>query len=253
MALFHKALWQGPVPNKTPNGIQRPLMGLVLHIEQGSEASANAWFHNIKAQASAHFGNPKTGTLDQWVDTNDMAWAEMAGNPKWISVEHEGFSGEMLTPSQLENDAQLLAWLHQTEGIPLVITDDPSKPGLGWHGMGGDNWGGHIHCPGDPIKAQRGAIIARAKAILGIQDPAPTAPSKPPVVPSKPVKPTLALGAKGFPVSQLQQALNLKGYKLMSDGVFGAQTELAVKDFQAKHGLGVDGIVGPATWKALSA
>jgi len=247
MALFYKATFQGPVSNKTPNGIQRPLMGLVLHIEQGSESSANNWFHNIKAQASAHFGNPKVGTLDQWVDTNDMAWAEMAGNPRWISVEHEGFSGESLTATQLENDAQLLAWLHQTEGIPLVITDSPDQPGLGWHGMGGVNWGNHLSCPGEPIKAQRAAIIARAKQILGVPD----APK--PLAPATVAQPQIGLGAKGAPVFKLQQFLELKGYKVMVDGIFGASTEGAVRQFQASQHLGVDGVVGPATWKALGA
>ena len=32
---------------------------------------------------------------------------------------------------------------------------------------------------------------------------------------------------------------------------FGAETLRAVKEFQKKHDLVVDGIVGPKTWKAL--
>jgi murein L,D-transpeptidase YcbB/YkuD len=38
---------------------------------------------------------------------------------------------------------------------------------------------------------------------------------------------------------------------LAVDGVFGANTETAVRDFQEGAGLVVDGIVGPATWAAL--
>ncbi|PGS46819.1 hypothetical protein COC46_20550 [Bacillus sp. AFS041924] len=35
------------------------------------------------------------------------------------------------------------------------------------------------------------------------------------------------------------------------DGVFGILTEKAVKEFQHKNGLVVDGIVGPKTWAKL--
>ena len=167
MAKFSKADQRGPVPNRTVNGMVRPLKGLVLHIEEGSEEGTNSWFHNSKSQVSAHFGNPKKGNLDQWVDTKDKAWAEEGGNSEWISIENEGKSGDSLTPSQLENVAQLLAWLHRTEGIPLQITNKVTRRGLGWHGMGGAAWGDHLACPGDPIKHQRPAIIARAKEIVG--------------------------------------------------------------------------------------
>jgi peptidoglycan hydrolase-like protein with peptidoglycan-binding domain len=37
------------------------------------------------------------------------------------------------------------------------------------------------------------------------------------------------------------------------DGVFGPQTQQAVKDFQQSEGLLADGIVGPVTWSHLTA
>lgn len=180
MSKFHKATWRGPISNETHAAMVRPIMGLVLHVEDGSEDGTNSWFHNPKAQASSHFGNPLKGPLDQWVDTDDKAWAEMDGNSRWISVEHEGFSGKAPAPtaSQIENDAQLLAWLHKTEGVPLRITNSVNRRGLGWHGMGGAAWGGHYDCPGDRIKKARREIVRRAKQIVQEGKPKPPTHAK---------------------------------------------------------------------------
>lgn len=160
------AVWIGPTGNKTIGGMTE-VRGLVLHVQQGSEAGTEAWFKESASKASSHFLAPKGAGLRQLVDTADKAWAEAGGNAHWVSLENEGYSGTPLTPSQVEDAAQLLAWLHTQYGVPLESTDDVNGRGLGWHGMGGDAWGGHPDCPGDPIKAQRPAIIARAEAILG--------------------------------------------------------------------------------------
>lgn len=62
----------------------------------------------------------------------------------------------------------------------------------------------------------------------------------------------LKKGMKGAEVKQLQQALTNKGYSTKGiDGIFGAATESAVKKFQKDKKLTADGIVGPATKKAL--
>ena len=36
-----------------------------------------------------------------------------------------------------------------------------------------------------------------------------------------------------------------------TDGIFGAETEAAVRQFQRTHGLTVDGVAGVKTWNAL--
>jgi hypothetical protein len=55
-------------------------------------------------------------------------------------------------------------------------------------------------------------------------------------------------GDKGDDVKLAQTKLGIK-----SDGVFGADTESAVRSFQAKNNLEVDGIVGHLTWALLEA
>jgi peptidoglycan hydrolase-like protein with peptidoglycan-binding domain len=57
----------------------------------------------------------------------------------------------------------------------------------------------------------------------------------------------LSSGAEGRQVQLLQQALGIR-----TDGVFGPETEEAVRSFQASRGLTVDGIVGSLTSAALS-
>lgn len=165
MARNPAATWRGPVPNV--GGSMSSYDLFVVHIQDGSEAGTDAWFHNPAAQVSAHFGNPKTGDLDQWVDTDQVAWAEAADNAKSISVESEGFSGQTLTDSQLENVAQLFVWANKTHGIPLQITTDPNGRGMIGHGQLGAAGGGHYDCPGTPILNQFPAIMARAKQIAG--------------------------------------------------------------------------------------
>ncbi len=53
-------------------------------------------------------------------------------------------------------------------------------------------------------------------------------------------------------VRQLQTLLNNNGANLAVDGNFGAKTLAAVKDYQTKNNLKVDGIVGTNTWGSLN-
>jgi N-acetylmuramoyl-L-alanine amidase len=65
--------------------------------------------------------------------------------------------------------------------------------------------------------------------------------------------PVLRPGMEGDAVRQLQQRLRAKGfYSGAIDGLFGTQTEAAVRRAQAANDLTVDGIVGPATWRVLN-
>jgi peptidoglycan hydrolase-like protein with peptidoglycan-binding domain len=57
---------------------------------------------------------------------------------------------------------------------------------------------------------------------------------------------SLSSESQGRQVEMLQEALGIG-----VDGVYGPETEGAVRSFQAHHGLAVDGIVGPATIAAL--
>lgn len=122
---------------------------------------------------------------------------------------------------------------------------------------------------------EAGQVKPPAPAMPGVPSPAPVKPPMPaplpPVVivtpPIAPVPvpqapapttiagPNLKRGSSGARVLLVQHRLASLGYSLGksgADGQFGPSTEAAVKAFQKSNGLGVDGIVGPATQVALA-
>ncbi|MGA4508952.1 peptidoglycan-binding domain-containing protein [Propionibacteriaceae bacterium G1746] len=64
---------------------------------------------------------------------------------------------------------------------------------------------------------------------------------------------TLREGNTGNAVKALQTQLLRNGYSLSVDGSFGPATLSAVRSFQSKKGLTVDGVVGANTWRGLIA
>lgn len=103
-----------------------------------------------------------------------------------------------------------------------------------WNTTHSENW--HwCWCLGDgPMPP---AVLAEETHV-----PNPPAPTPPRV---------LRQGDTGEDVKTLQLKLNAKGFSLLVDGKFGALTAQAVRDFQLRANITVDGVVGPETWKAL--
>lgn len=125
---------------------------------------------------------------------------------------------------------------------------NPDIEGGKWRPYGGANPHDH-HCH---VSVRHQPVYADSKAgwditrfAAGITPDHQVAPA---VVPPRP---TLRPGSKGDAVKTLQRLLGFKGDDV--DGVYGhdKQTEKAVRAFQQKNGLVVDGVVGPYTWRAL--
>jgi peptidoglycan hydrolase-like protein with peptidoglycan-binding domain len=57
---------------------------------------------------------------------------------------------------------------------------------------------------------------------------------------------SLNRGSTGKDVERVQRAIGVN-----PDGVFGPKTEAAVRAYQQRHGLSVDGIVGPQSWNVM--
>ena len=101
----------------------------------------------------------------------------------------------------------------------------------------------------DPPFTVKGHAVTVA-ALQGAGASAP--PSAPAPAPSRPVLKRRDPMMRGPEVKTLQTALHRQGITLSVDGIFGSDTEAAVKAFQRRRGLDVDGIAGEATWAALA-
>jgi len=174
------ARWVGPTQNCTEDGMSSDVRGCVEHIASGSFLGTIAWQRNPDANVSSHFIVSRAGEIVQMVDTDDASWAQKDGNGTWLSIENEGRTSgdpgyqpglERLTDAQVDANARIFAKAHQVYGakkVPLQLAASPAGRGLGHHSMGyeaGQNWG-HEFCPGQTIKSQKPAILARAIQIV---------------------------------------------------------------------------------------
>jgi hypothetical protein len=101
-------------------------------------------------------------------------------------------------------------------------------------------------------------IVTPTPTPVTIVVPTPTPTHVPPTPTPKPVcPPTIQSGSTGTWVKTLQQDLNSRGITdqngnpLVVDGNFGTLTLSAVKKWQTREGISVDGVVGPITWHTL--
>jgi peptidoglycan hydrolase-like protein with peptidoglycan-binding domain len=67
----------------------------------------------------------------------------------------------------------------------------------------------------------------------------------------KPGTRILKRGDTGIDVSELQGLLKVNGYNIERNGIFDAETQQAVMDFQLCHRLNSNGMVTPITWTVL--
>lgn len=226
---YPAAEWK-PVPSHS--GAMTEDLGLIEHVTT-NHSDPYGFFRSPGNEASSTVWVRKDGHVEQYVEFGTKAWAQAAGNATYNSVETDGTPEEPLTPEQVEAVAHLYAWGHVHRGWKLQIAEKPGEPGYGWHGMGGEAWGGHVHCPGDIRKAQRQDILDRAIELLdaGHQPPAPErAPSHPVLTPTH-VAATHPM--KSAEVAELQAATHQT-----EDGFWGAHTDhaLFVLRAVARHG-----------------
>jgi hypothetical protein len=225
----------------------QPTRGLIPHVQVGNGSLFNS-FNNPENEVSSHLWLSKDGRFEQYVPFDVKAWAQVSGNPYWISCECEGFPEENYTPIQVQRLGELFAWGMRELGWRPEITDSTNGYGIGTHRMGGVDWGNHS-CPGVIRADRRGDILALA-----------TDPKR-----RYEHMPTLREDDRGSEVVTLQNALNIifghedtagDPNRLNPDGFYGAKTTARVGSLQryASPWFGripVDGACGAESWKKI--
>src|SRR5690348_13812135 len=140
-----------PIPTSNFGHDGKPKIGVSVHHMDSSFASADGWFHNPIAQASAHFGVDYDGNITQWVDVDDVAYAQCLGNWQgWVTVENESDPdrpNDGPTPAQVAAVGRIIAFV----GTPAVPATSMYSGGVGYHrqfgGVCSEAWG-QTACPG---------------------------------------------------------------------------------------------------------
>jgi len=179
-----------------------------------------------------------------------------AADLSWRKTGNKGF-GDYATACQVVD-----FWVANAELFLVEEIHDywPAPHGRGWRcdrsvwtvykkpSIGSAPGGDWFHVEIAPDHADNPAFYEQAFASLGgAPAPAPApAPASGPVLkfdyPGTPVK----QGSKGDSVKLVQAIVGAK-----PDGDFGAKTYELVRNWQKSKGLTYDGVVGPATWKAM--
>lgn len=120
--------------NYRPGRGGQSVVGIVIHIEQGTATGTDAWFANPAATVSAHYSISKSGEIHQHVAEVDTAFhAGIVDRPMWwfavqspnrvnsctIGIEHEGVATEDLTPAQYSASSALIADICRRRLIPI--------------------------------------------------------------------------------------------------------------------------------------
>ena len=269
---------QVPSPCYSPVDIAHD--NFIFHMMEGGYAGSVAWLCRTTTKASAHLCLRKDGgEVTQLVPLNRKAWAECDFNGRGASLEIEGFTAQGMAEETMRAAAAIAAWYCCAYGVPPVWAQGGPGRGLCQHHDLGAAGGGHVDCSAIGSDTWLKLVAYTKEAYDAFGDgpppawalhgaPAPHAVALPPDVPPEPSHggasrkdsndAALHETNSGFPhgsAADLQWRLNKAGATppLAVDGWAGAKTRDAIAAFQGKHGLYVDGMIGPKTWAALDA
>ena len=147
-------------------------------------------------------------------------------------------------------------------GRPIYVGFAFKRPFEGGHGNQSQHYAGTAFDVGQTLTNSQRAVLRNSALNSGVWtyvEPVSISPTwvhfdrrfGKPACPSGGF-PTVRKGSRGNYVCIAQDDLNTLGYRTGGlDGVFGTQTDTAVRNYQRSRGLSVDGIIGCNTWRSL--
>lgn len=212
-----------------PQGVMPSLNSLI----NGRAASANA---KALAGPLAQIGLARDGTLfivaaGRANHAGVGSWQGIdTGNSSFIGIEAENTGiGELWPEVQLDAYYRAVAAILKHIGAPETMVCGHKEYALP---------------PKRKIDPSLDMAVFRNQVGQVMRGTAQTRPLIPAMDPNG--RATLRRGAKGELVKQIQFTIGIP-----DDGVFGPNTEAAVRIFQRNHTLVPDGIVGPKTWSEI--
>lgn len=208
--------------------------------------SCGAWFANPAAKASSNYGIDNKGNVGLYVEECNRAWTSYssANDGQAITIEVANDGGKPnwhVSDVALNKLVDLCVDICQRNGIKQLNYTGNKNGNLTRHDMFIATT-----CPGPYLGSKFPWIVEQVNKRLNGQ-PASTTPS------AEPAEPTLRRGSSGDAVKTLQTKLNFIGYDCgIVDGIFGANTERALKSLQDNAGIGADGICGAISWKTIN-
>jgi len=222
-------------PTKSYSAVTTRKEGICLHHYAAVGDNLAPTFNN--RNVSAHYSVGNNGTIRQYVDDDQTAYATgtTLGNAKFVNIEVSNSGGPPDWPVSdlvIKKVIDLIAEIAKRKGIyPLVP---------------GRNLRQHkqfvaTYCAGR-VGDALDVIAKEVNRIIGANGGPPFV-SDPPGALSYPI---VRKGSTGDFVRIVQRAVGA-----VDDGIFGGNTYKAVCRYQATHRFVVDGIVGPVTWTAI--
>lgn len=226
-------------PNRS--GTLHPRAIMLHHTANTDFAAAVAYMRKRSSAVSAHYVVGKRGEVAQLVPLSQQAWhaglgsgigpiPRNKGNTYAIGIEivNRGDNKDPFPKAQLEALDDLIAYLDKTLGKALPIYDHKG------------------YAPGRKINMRANFPLATYQKRRAYT----VAPTKYTLSRKLYLRPVVRI--RGSNVRELQKELTRRKFGGMHiNGTFGPSTHKAVIRFQRSKGLIADGIVGPATARAL--
>ena len=228
---------------------RNPRRAMMLHTNGGGTANGSLFGFfdgNAAAGVESHVQIMWSGESEQYCDTDYVAWTGYGGSLYALGIETQD-DGNPNTPWTARQVAEIVR-IGKVFNVPPQLLGDSPSDGVGWHSLYHDwNLGGH-NCVGAVRVSQIHGLVM--PGLAGTGGPTPH-PSTAPTFPGRYMK----LGMSGADVAMYQSRMIQRGWNDLrahggADGNFGPATDTVTRQFQSEKSLGVDGIVGPATWNA---